>query len=131
MYIRQSDINIGINDVIMSKNSDFVILAQKEIKDSYFKKYSVEKESDLLPEVRDEMNREMKEDLYTVGYRYPVPSIYNLGVYKVRIQEDMDQEMFGHYKNMGKKQVVAHPLTTYMKLEGDNDGDHVFFLSAR
>lgn len=72
-----------------------------------------------------------KEDLYTVGYRYPVPSIYNLGVYKIRVQEDLDPKLFGQYKNMGKDQVVTHPLTTYMKLEGDNDGDHVFFLSAR
>ncbi len=131
MYIRQSDINIGMDEVIMSKNSDFVILAQKEIEDSFFEKYNVKTVDELPDDARMEMNRQKKEEVYTVGYRYPVPSMYNLGVYKVLFQEDLDQDMFGHYRNMGKRQVVTHPFATYMKLEWDNDGDHVFFLSAR
>jgi len=126
MFIRESNLDIGRNEVIMSKDSSFVIQARKEIQDEIDK---LDPNTDV--EKIAELKKDMKDGLYTVGYRYPVPSIYNLGVYKIRIQEDLDPKIFGQYKNMGKDQVITHPLTTYMKLEGDNDGDHVFFLSAR
>lgn len=35
------------------------------------------------------------------------------------------------YENLPENQVVPHPLVTYAKMEGDNDGDHLFFISAR
>lgn len=70
--------------------------------------------------------KDIESNLYTVGYRYPVPSKYNLGLYKVRIAEDMPG-----WKHVGPDQVVTNPLATYLKLEGDNDGDHIFFLSAK
>ena len=39
MFIRESNLDIGRNEVIMSKNSGFVIQARKEIQDKYLKKY--------------------------------------------------------------------------------------------
>lgn len=39
MFIRESNLDIGRNEVIMSEKSDFVIQARKEIQDEYLKKY--------------------------------------------------------------------------------------------
>lgn len=112
MFIRESNLDIGRNEVIMSEKSGFVIQARKEIQ-AEIDKLDPITDADQI----DALKKDMKDNLYTVGYRYPVPSIYNLGVYKIRVQEDLDPKLFGQYKNMGKDQVVTHPLTTYMKLE--------------
>lgn len=104
MFIRQSDSNIAMNEIIISKNSHL---------------------ADTI--------KEIDWDKYVIGYRYPVPSRHNLWLYKVRFAEDLAKEdplKFWKYKNMGDHQTVMHPFATYMKVEWDNDGDHLFFLSA-
>ena len=36
---------------------------------------------------------------------------------------------FSEFESMWTKQVVPHPLATYLKLQWDNDWDHIFFIS--
>lgn len=38
---------------------------------------------------------------------------------------------FNPYENLPENQIVPHPLVTYAKMEGDNDGDHIFLINAR
>lgn len=102
MFIMQSDSRLKMNEILISKKSQLAQSIQKI---------------------------EWREWDYVVWYRYPVPSKYNLWLYKVRYIEDEGEE-FVMYKNMWDHQVVLNPFVTYVKVEWDNDWDHLFFLSA-
>jgi hypothetical protein len=95
-----------------------------------------------------------KGPYYAVGYRYPVPSIYNLGVYEVKSPKDFKytdflkvdakyatkediakakeqlKDFLQDYSNIGTDHVVPHPSVIYLKIEGDNDGDHFNFVDV-
>ena len=103
MFIMQSDSRLWMNEILISRESQLA----KWVKNIW-------------------------EDYYVIGYRYPVPSKYNLWLYKVRFLEDELSKWaeFDMYKNMGDHQVVLNPFVTYVKVEWDNDGDHLFFLAA-
>ena len=58
--------------------------------------------------------------------------MYNLGIYKIKILEEElagpNAKMFEEYKQMWGNQVVMTSVPAYLKMEGDFDGDKVFFV---
>ena len=116
MFIRESSLKVKPNEVIMHKDSQIVKQIFSEVKEKMFP---------WIERLTKEQQDEVYNNLFTIGYRYPVPSKYNMWVYKIRFSDEFDE-----YKNMWTNQVVPHPETTYMKLEWDNDGDHIFFIST-
>lgn len=124
MFIRQSSLDIQPNEVIMSDKAPLVNQIRNE---TSWKIFNLEY-SKLEPEQKIEVDN----NLYTVWYRFPVPSKYNIGAYRILIWEKLSLEkpkVFWEFWNMWAKQVVTHPISTYLKLQWDNDGDHIFFIS--
>lgn len=113
-----------LNDYIMSKWDDIIKekwdtiknMSHKTNRDKLLKQKAIKTFIDT--------NKDFTKELYSVWYRYPVPSKYNLWLYKLVIAEDI------WYKNMSTKSVISNPISTYLKLEWDNDWDHIFFVSA-
>lgn len=136
VYIRESTREISPEEVIMSRESPLVQQMLQEVAGDI---KEIRDNVNMTDTEKDEAIKYIENNLYTVGFRYPVPSKYNLGLYKVRFAEDMENwrhEVVIKGKKViksivGPDQVVPNPLATYLKLEGDNDGDHIFFLSAR
>ncbi len=136
VYIRESSHDILPEEIIMSRKSTLVKQLLEEVKDDI---KAIKDNMDMSDADKELAIKDIESNLYTVGYRYPVPSKYNLGLYKVRFAEDLPnwhREVTRNGKKtkesiVGPEQVVPNPLATYLKLEGDNDGDHIFFISAR
>ena len=127
MFIYESNASLNLNEVIMHEDSELVKKLRWEVsKEKFWLEYKeLSKDEKLI----------VNDNLFTVSYRYPVPSTYNIWTYKIKLSKDynetVDWKTFNPYKDMWTEQVVLHPLATYMKLEWDNDWDHVFFLSSR
>jgi len=125
MFIYESNGNlIKPNEIIMHPESETVKVIRKDVAMSkYSKEYS---------ELTEEEKLFVDDNLFTVWYRYPVPSTYNMWTYKIKLNTDKSilENWINPYKDMWTEQVVLHPLATYLKLEWDNDWDHVFFISA-
>ncbi len=101
IFIKMSNDAIGLNELVVSVDSDIW-------------KQAVE-----------------KNNFDVVNYRYPVPSLYNLWVYRLVANTDPRFKNIPEFQeNFGPKQVVAHPRTTYKKLEADHDGDHMYLLNT-
>lgn len=125
VFIRQSSLDIAPNEVIMSKNSPLV---KQVLRETTERMYPDKK----LKELTDDEKIQVLWNLYVVWYRFPVPSKYNMWTYRVLIWEDLAEKnpnLFWEFGNMWEKQVVTHPLSTYLKLQWDNDWDHIFFIS--
>lgn len=124
MFIRQSSLDIHTNEVIMSEKSELVKQIRNEVSiKKYWKTYE---ELDKKEKIKVDWN------LFTVWYRFPVPSKYNIWAYRILIWEKLakkNPEVFWEFEYMWSKQVVTHPIATYLKLQWDNDWDHIFFIS--
>lgn len=98
VYIRESSFDINAEEVIMSRNSELVrgMLENEPIKS---KIQAVKDNTELTPAEKKSQIREIEDNLYTVGYRYPVPSKYNLGLYKIRLAEHMPKRKFTYIKD--------------------------------
>lgn len=123
VFIKKSSWDIKPEEVMISKHSNLGRQLAAEIRGEISKIES----SDLDTELKKQKVKEIQDTPYVVGYRYPVDSKYNLGMFKVRWAED-DANWKGSVK---ENQVVLNPISTYVKFKGDNDGDHLFFISAR
>jgi len=118
VFIRESSDLISPEEIIISQDSILV----KQIRNES----SLEKFKKEYKDLNINDKKTIDDNLYTIWYRYPVPSEYNLWMYKIRLSFE-----FKEYEKMWKEQVVTNPLTTYLKLEWDNDWDHIFFISAK
>jgi hypothetical protein len=124
LYIQESSLKVWPNEILVSNTSKLY----KSIIDK------MEAEIKALPE-GDARIQTIKDDIknwniYTVGYRYPVPSQYNLGLFKVRVIESEIKE-FPEYADIGSDAVITSPFPTYIKFEWDHDGDGITFLPIR
>jgi len=124
VFIRESTNKITAEEIIVSKDSQLV----KWIIEDKLSKLDTVADKDKIEAIKN-----FKEPLFTIWYRYPVPSEYNLGMYRIRFSDEVDnnwKKLWQEYENMWWDQVVTNPITTYLKLEWDNDWDHVFFINA-
>lgn len=129
-YIRQVDRNISDQEILLSKNHPVVRKAQENT-DSYVELENIKRE-ELWQEAltQAEIASYRESQLVTTMYRFPVPSMYNIWVYKILVLEDelaKGNTKFKKYSKMGEKQMVLSPMVAYLKLEADFDGDKVFF----
>lgn len=134
VFIFKSEDSIEPHEIIMHEKSKLVKLIQDEVA---FKKYWVKFE-----ELKDKKQIDYVNDhLFTVWYRYPVPSRYNIWVFKIvlntdkRLFKEYEDEKFwtviaNEYEDMWYEEAVPNPDATYLKFEWDNDWDHLFFISA-
>lgn len=127
LYIHEAALDIGLNEVLVSKESKLYKTVVKKMEDEIAK---------LDPKIEwnqakiDQLQDDIKTwNLHTVAYRYPVPSKYNLGLYKIITIEG--NEKYARYKTMWSDAVVAHPLSVYWKWEWDADGDGITFVPVR
>jgi len=139
MFINKSTTLIGPNEMLVSNKSNIYKQVLEDASHTLFNIGS----SELNPK----QLKKVKANLYSVWFRYPVPSKYNTWVYKFRIIEDELEHLDNlksdkkldeadrrnwlyEYKWLSAHAVVSNPFSTYLKLEWDNDGDHLFFVSA-
>lgn len=130
----------SLNDYILSKGDNEIIDKWNIIKNMPHKNNRDKSKKQKALKNFIDNNKDLTKELYSVWYRYPVPSKYNLWLYKIRIAENIERTFFDEvtwknmtynpYKNMSNKSVISNPISTYLKLEWDNDWDHIFFVSA-
>jgi hypothetical protein len=122
MFIKKSSILVGPDEMLISNRSNLY----KTLENDALKTLYPSKE---LSELSKTELRNLKNNIYSVWYRYPVPSKYNTWVYKIITVEE-NLEKFSEFEWLSGDAVVSNPFSTYLKLEWDNDGDHIFFVSA-
>ena len=126
MFIKESSFLIKENEVIMHEDSIVVWKIRNEVSKWMY-------ENKIYKELTSKEKEIVDKNLYSVGYRYPVPNSYNIWTYRVRLNTEFKEYKRiwnDSYAQMWTEQVVAHPESTYMKLQWDNDGDHIFFISS-
>lgn len=130
MYIYKSTHALSPEEVMVSKDSQLyqIALSQRNKRVD-----EIRMDESLSQEAKDAKIESIEKHLLAVGYRYPVPSRHALGFYKIVTPEDEDvikriPNAAELYAKIGTHKVVLNPESTYMKLQGDNDGDHLFFL---
>ena len=128
LYIQESSLKVWPNEILVSNTSKLykwiIKKMEAEIKNLEINAlWNVEK----IQSIKDDIKN---WNIYTVGYRYPVPSQYNLWLYKVRVIENEPKE-FPEYADIWSDAVVTSPFSTYVKLEWDHDGDGITFLPIR
>ena len=126
LYIHEAALDIWLNEVLVSKESKLYKTVIEKMKNEI--KLAEEKWDTTTVE---KLQNDLKNwNIYTVAYRYPVPSKYNLGLYKIITVED-NAVKYDRYRNMGSDAVVSHPFNIYGKWEGDADGDGITFVPIR
>lgn len=130
MYVFKSTYDISPEEVIVSADSPLykTAVAQRDMRIA-----EINDDKSLSEEQKKAKVDAISKDLLVVGYRYPVPSRHALGLHKLILPDNADllkrnpkaKEIYG---NMGDHKVILNPESTYMKYQGDNDGDHLFFL---
>lgn len=130
MYVYKSSWDVSPEEVIVSETSPLYISAVNQRKARIAE---INADQSLSEEQKKAKVEEISKDLLVVGYRYPVPSRHALGLHKLILPNDpelMKRNPYAakEYENIGDHKVVLNPESTYMKYQGDNDGDHLFFL---
>lgn len=128
------------HQVILSKDSELVKMA-REIQKKRLD--SLDQESQEYAELKSKYDN--YKWLYTVGYRYPVPSWYNLGAYEIVTPDKISvpdyevkdgKRVVKKWKNilpfetLWSKQAVFHPNPAFGKMEADFDADHVMMIPS-
>jgi hypothetical protein len=129
VFIKKSDIRISPTEVIVSWKSNIVKTIREDVIEIFWKtdeSFIWKKYNELSLDNKNKVD----DNLYTVWFRYPVPSIYNAWWYRIKIAEKLPEEFLDEYKHIWENQVITNPISTYLKLEWDNDWDHVYFISA-
>lgn len=131
--IRKVD-NEALNDaeILLSKEHPVVRKALENV-DNYIANEAVRRsELNLEPLSDEDIQKYKEEQLVTTMHRFPTPSMYNLGIYRIRILEEelawKNAELFKEYEQMWGNQVVMTSVPAYLKMEGDFDGDKVYFV---
>lgn len=120
------------SEILLSKDHPVVRKAFEKI-DNYIQSETARREELGLDPLTDaDIQKFRDEQLVTTMHRFPTPSMYNLGIYKIKILEEElagpNAKMFEEYKQMWGNQVVMTSVPAYLKMEGDFDGDKVFFV---
>lgn len=131
--IRKADNTILTDsEILLSKDHPVVRKAFEKIDSFIQSETSRREELGLDPLTNEDIQRFRDEQLVTTMHRFPTPSMYNLGIYKIKILEEElagpNAKMFEEYKQMWGNQVVMTSVPAYLKMEGDFDGDKVFFV---
>lgn len=109
VFIKYSDHTLSPNEMKMWPNSELV---------KQMREYSAETLYSKSYTALDAKEKDMVDaNLFTTWYRYPVPTKYNLWTYRVIVDD-----------SLANNEVITNPLTTYIKIEWDNDWDHLFFI---
>ena len=119
------------SEILLSKDHPVVRKAFEKI-DNYIQSETARREELGLDPLTDaDIQKFREEQLVTTMHRFPTPSMYNLGIYKIKILEEElagpNAKLFEEYKQMWGNQVVMTSVPAYLKMEGDFDGDKVFF----
>ena len=116
-----ADINwkkLKINEIMLNENSEIVKKAKSDLKKKIAEiesKWNI-KDKEILKRLQKKLET---NDLELVWFRDPVTSIYNLWVYKIKINNDLDVW-----------NTVMHPYQVFTKIEWDHDGDHLKLVSS-
>jgi len=137
LIIQEATDLISPEEMAVSKNSNIYKIAVKQMSDKIVElnlsKELNEFSDKRIWEVDAEVARIQSDldnwNIYAVGYRYPVPSEFNLGTYKIKVIEDTP-ELMKEYWDIGWDRVILNPHSVFMKLEWDFDADKVTFLTT-
>lgn len=123
IFMKKSDNRLKENEILLSEKSPIVKKIRNELSEKrYQKKYS---------ELDENLKKEVDKNLFALCYRFPLPSRYNIWVFKITIRELDDTWRFWkeEYMNIWWNQVVTHPTVSYSIFVWDHDWDHSYLIS--
>lgn len=121
--IKYSDETLWLNEIKISSNDKLIDIAiwEKQARLDLLK--TMEQTKDILSEIKSLTKEDWvtldTDNLFILWLRHPVPSRYNLWVYKI-VKDD----------NLVEWTLVTNPFNTYLKVEWDHDWDTLVMSSV-